>query len=342
MKSMSKKLRNSLLALTFLVFPANQAFAICEGSIINPITDVCWQCMFPMSMGGMSFGHGAGASAGEGTGTTVCSCPSSKTLMGMSVSFWEHARLNETVKDAYCFPSLGTGMNDGGGLSSLLAGSQRGGDAAEHSEYSSQQSHWFIFPVWIWLNLFTDFPCIEKKPFDVAYMTEVDPLWNDDALSFVINPEALLFGNPITQLSCVADTIAATVGSPIDSMFWCHGAWGSPYPLSGSKSDSLSMSTNAGLAARTVFKLGREMLLFDTGINECAQSGVMTPIMHKNNYRFQIARPVRGNECIPVGKPPMIWGAGKNPSLGAGKNSADNFLWVMTRARKCCIGYTAK
>ncbi len=331
-----------LLTVMTVFLSAGRAEAICKGSILNPITDVCWQCMFPMSFGGMSFGQGAGGPAGQGTGTTICSCPELKIPLGMTVSFWEHARLNETVKDPYCFPTLGTGMNDGGGLSALLAGSQRGGDAAEFSEYSSQQSHWFIFPVWVWLNLFTDFPCIEKKPFDVAYMTEVDPLWNDDALSFVINPEALLFGNPITQLSCVADTVAATTGLPINEMFWCHGAWGSPYPLSGSKADSLSLSTNAGLAARTIFKLGREGILFDTGIEECATGGIMTPIMRKNNYRFQVARPVRGNDCVPVGRPTMLWGQGKNPALGAGRNSSDNFLWVTTRARKCCVGYSVK
>jgi conjugal transfer pilus assembly protein TraU len=65
-----------------------------------------------------------------------------------------------------------------------------------------------------------DFPCTEKRDFDLAYMTEVDPLWNDDSLAFIINPEALLFGNPIAQTACVADSVAAAVYQPIDPLFW--------------------------------------------------------------------------------------------------------------------------
>ncbi|WP_072215137.1 TraU family protein [Campylobacter coli] len=44
---------------------------------------------------------------------------------------------------------------------------------------------------------------------DIAYMTEVDPLWQDDELTALINPEALLFGNPILNLACMADSASA-------------------------------------------------------------------------------------------------------------------------------------
>jgi hypothetical protein len=34
---------------------------------------------------------------------------------------------------------------------------------------------------------------------DIAYLSEVDPLWNDSTLSMLINPEAALFGNLMAQ-----------------------------------------------------------------------------------------------------------------------------------------------
>ena len=49
------------------------------------------------------------------------------------------------------------------------------------------------YPLIYWLELLMDFVCLEKGAFDVAYMTELDPLWNDDELSFILNPEAGLF-----------------------------------------------------------------------------------------------------------------------------------------------------
>lgn len=315
----------------------NTAFAVCEGTVLNPITDVCWSCMFPARIGGVAFGGGGSDYAPGGVTSPACACPTSTGFMvGVASAFWEHSRLVETVKDPYCFTTLGTGLtNPKPGFLSGEAKASENGDG----DLSFQQAHYYMFPVWTIMKLFMDFPCADKGNFDVAYMTEVDPMWNDDSLSFMINPEALLFGNPISQIACAADTVGATVGYPVDPLFWCQGSWGSFYPLSGSMAENNPLNTNAGLAARMLFKLGREAIMYDTAINKCSQTGVITPILVKSHYRFQIARPVKGNSCIPIGQPSMIWGAGKNPPSGAGVNSADNFLWVMTRARVCCVGY---
>jgi conjugal transfer pilus assembly protein TraU len=335
--------RHTLTILTILlilvtVTYAHGASGACKGQVINPVTDICWQCMFPVKMGGISYGNGAESAPGNIT-SPVCACPSGNgsLTIGVSTAFWEHARLIETVKDPFCFPVMGTGMtNPKPGFSSGEVRSKEYGD----SDYAFQQVHFFYFPAWSILRLFMDFPCAESRAFDLAYMTEVDPMWNDDSLSFIINPEALLFGNPISQLACVADSVAATISQPIDPLFWCMGSWGSFYPLTGSMIENNPLNVNAGLAARLLFKLGRETLMYDTGINQCSSAGVVTPILVKSNYRIQIARPVRGNDCIPIGRPSLIWGAAKNPPFGTATTSPDNFLWSLTRRRVCCVGYT--
>ncbi|MGC9976779.1 MAG: TraU family protein [Syntrophales bacterium] len=327
--------KSLIITAFFCIFMTSKAFALCTGTFINPVTDVCWSCLFPIQIGSVSYGNGQEDPVGP-THLPVCACVvNGAVILGIYTAFWEHARLIETVKDPYCFPALGTGMSNSS--TGTMGGESRSGDH-EDSNFSFQQTHWYIFPVWALLQLFMDLPCLEQAGFDLAYMSEVDPMWSDDSLSFMINPEALLFGNPITQLSCVADSVASTVGFPIDPLFWCFGSWGSPYPLTGSVSENIPINAHPNVAARMVFKMGREGALWDTAIDECS-SGVLTPIMVKSHYKFQIARPVMGTQCIPIGRPSLIWGAAKNPPTGNGANSPDNFLWVMTRKRVCCVGY---
>lgn len=41
-----------LLGLSHGVMAAPDAGAVaCEGRFVNPITDICWRCMFPLSLG---------------------------------------------------------------------------------------------------------------------------------------------------------------------------------------------------------------------------------------------------------------------------------------------------
>ena len=60
------------------------------------------------------------------------------------------------------------------------------------------------------MELLTDMACLEQSSFDIAYVTEIDPLWQDDVLTALINPEVALFANPIAQVACAADCGAAT------------------------------------------------------------------------------------------------------------------------------------
>jgi conjugal transfer pilus assembly protein TraU len=309
----------------------------CKGTPLNPVTDVCWRCIFPVKIGGrVSVGGGGQQELAEANENPFCACGGAGSFTaGVRVSFWEPARMVETVKNAYCFPGLGAGLpNPAPGTLNGSQGTQAAG--GENSHFA--QAHYYIFPVWSMLELFADFPCLEEAGFDLAYMTEIDPMWNSDVLSFFINPEAILFGNPIAQLACLPDSIAASAGYPLDPLFWCMGSWGSAYPLSGSSTMVNPTAANAGLAARMIYKLGRELLLFDPSVDVCG--AVPTPVWVKSHYRLQIARPVRGDGYIPIGRSDLLWGGGKNPVAGTGNNSPDNFLWMIFRRTSCCVGYS--
>ena len=161
----------------------------------------------------------------------ICLCPKPPLpapVPGIAGGFWEPVRLVDVTKRPFCFVNVDgmefdPGIDIGGGDASKSDG--KGG--------GSWHVHWYIYPLIYWLELIVDFLCLEQMSFDIFWITEIDPLWQDDALTFLLNPEAILFGNPIAQAACAADCVKSTTGLPFDSLFWCSGCQGGMYPLNG-------------------------------------------------------------------------------------------------------------
>jgi len=322
-----------IISVFILVLFIFQGFAEadCKSSVFNPISEICWQCVFPVRIGGMAkIGSSPDLNDFDNIKSPVCVC---NRIFGLNVSFWEPARLVETVKDPYCFNVIGAEVS--AGSEGLLSG---GYNQDKTNPMVFQQSHWYMFPIWGILDIFIDMPCFEMGGIDVGYITEIDPTWNNDVLAFIINPEAILFANPYTKLACISDSISSTAGLSLSPMFWCMGSWGSAYPLSGHLSSDTFISGNAGIAARMIYKMSREMALWDTALNECGP--VMMPIWIKNHYRIHTMKPVRDYTCHPIGRAGLLWSSMKNPPGGASGNAADNFDWMIFRKKLCCAGYT--
>lgn len=316
-----------LYTLLGLLLFASMSYGGQCGPALNPITDVSWQCIFPMRIGGLIQTNAGGSGLDDDPDTIsnpVCLCGGT---VGVTMSFWEPARMIDTVTDPYCFGAIGQKLTNpkpgqlAGGLTRTETGSK-----------AFQQMHYYMFPVWAILDLFTDLPCTDQTGFDIAMITEVLPHWNNEILAMLLNPEAVLFGNPVTQMACAADAAAAAVGLPINKLFWCQGSLPSVYPLSGSITATDYVEANAALAGRGIFMMGRIGALMDPGVNECGV--VPTPIWRKRNSRLQLAKPVKSGSCIPIGKPGLTWTAFKNPPM-----AGDNFSWMLFRKNKCCVGY---
>jgi len=313
--------------------------------MLNPISDVDWECIFPIKIAGITI-SGSPSEGGEKGDkdpsqenttpkTPICVCTDPFPRVGITVSLWEPARLLEIVTDPYCFPTIGTSLNES--VAPQLAGvraSQYIGyptrTAAENTTFF--QAHYYIFPVWAAMELLLDLICLESSGFDLAYITELDPLWQDPALAGVIAPEAILFANPVAQMSCASDSIAAAKGKVIDYLYWCMGSWGSPYHLSGGISDTDEVAAAAGTAARMLYKLHRMGLLWGTVGTEGMCGKYPMPIWRKSQYKLQIAQPVHGT-CHCIGKTGLLWSYAKNPPV-PGKVS--NFNFMVWRKRDCC------
>ncbi len=324
-----------MLIAVLMLAMIRDASALCApGRFMNPVTDICWDCMFPMKIGGLTIVPGL-PDEPDLTSIPVCACPFPPPIFwrpGITFSFWEPARYAETVKDPYCFPSLGFGLSNPSG--GFLGGT---GDSDTVAGKTFQQAHYFIYPVMTIMELFTDVSCLELSGFDVGYMTEVDPSWNQDYLMAILDPKVFLVANPIAQMSCIADSVASNLDFPLDFMFWCMGSWGSAYPVTGNNQDHDYTQGNIGIAYRLLYKLAGFGLVCDVDNPVTLCTCLPLPLLIKHNYRLQEAMPVPDWICHGVGTSDLVWGVGKNPPFVGLGTAADNFVWMIFRKRGCCM-----
>jgi conjugal transfer pilus assembly protein TraU len=316
---------SAILSL-FISLVVNEAQEQCTGRFVNPITDVCWECLFPISIGGVEISQGIAPDAGN-SGSPICMCGVPVPRIGVSTGFWEPVRLVDVTKEPFCFPTLG-GMQMGMGMDlgrGSSPGSNNNGTAFWHI-------HYYVYPLVYWLELITDFACMEMDSFDIAYMTELDPLWGDDSLTFLLNPEAVLFSNPIAQAACSADCIKSSIGTPFDELFWCAGCQGSMYPLDGHIQGHVGSIQSALLATeRFIYKMHREGLAFGTIGSEALCQKYPMPVMKKSQYRSQLIVPVP-SDCYQFGKTTTLYEAGKEIPI-----TGEDFGFLIWRKRNCCV-----
>ena len=180
--------RSLLMLLLSFCFAASASAGNCKGRIINPITDVCWSCVFPIKLGGVTLSSGNNADP-ETDANRLCLCASGANLtVGLNMSFWEPLRTAGVVRTPYCFPSLG-GMELNVGIRAPAHGrTPNKSTSAQRSSF--YQVHWYFTPWLFILEVFLDTKCLEQSAWDLAYMTELDPLWDDSVTTFFLNPDA--------------------------------------------------------------------------------------------------------------------------------------------------------
>ena len=330
------KLKNtSVIILFFTLFFMQTAFSndsLCHGSFINPITDVCWSCLFPITIGAIPVVQST-ISDTDNPSIPLCACGTPFPRIGISTGFWEPMAMVDVTRHPFCMVNLGGfQLNIGAEY-----GTGRVETASSDDNSSMYYVHWYQFPLLYWLNSIIDGLCLDTGDLDIAYLTELDPTWNDDELGFIIDPEALLFGNLLAQSACAADSLAASLSKSIDDLFWCAGAQGSMYPLNGHIQEHVGgVQASTLLTERMAYKMHRERVIVDS----VAQNSPAlcypdpSPIIPKSRYRYQMLNPVpttgQGG-CHPFGATTATWGAGHEiPFKG------EDFGYLVFRKRNCC------
>jgi len=336
-----KALRLFLLGLvavlaTALMTPAAQAQSTCSGKFVNPITDVCWSCLFPLSVGALKIWPSTRPDTAN-PASPICACGNPVPRIGIAAGFWEPVRLADVSTKPWCFVNLG-GMKIAPGFDigqGHLEGPSAIGGKAQNS--SKWHVHWYVYPLLYWMEILTDFLCFEQASFDIAYMTEIDPLWQDDTLTALINPEAVLFSSPIAQAACAGDCIASTVGLPLDPVFWCAGCQGPMYPVNGNVAASIGHVQASRLAlARFAFKIHREGLAWGTMGSKGLCNKYLMPVLRKQQYRVQMVNPIPTvagpGACTPLGASTMPPTSGR-----AFPVKGEDMGYLVWRKRNCCV-----
>jgi len=270
------------------------------------IDRICWSCLFPIALMGVELFNINGAAAPEGHANRgVCVCHGSwKELklptIGFSLGYWQPARLLELTRLPYCFPGLG-------GLRATMSLSTAGGAAqvgilSSHevdqtlTEIDFVNIHYYAFPLFAILELL-DLPSCNPDgymTFDLLQIGEAYPNWYSDELSFLVQPESLVFANPFAQAAAMLECgYIAAMDKPIDNWWWTAGCWGMVYPFSGNMPVSSQIVNNWSLAStKFLYMLGRLKMIRRTVGNDALCDAQDMPILLKSQYRMQMAFPV--------------------------------------------------
>jgi len=310
----------------------------CHGKFLNPVTDVNWKTLFPLKIAGSTVGDPDKDNATPKTKSKpICTCSDPIPRVGVPIGFFEAFRTADVTTRPYCMVSLG-------GFQMNLSKTARKGyvhnkTSGKINEKSSfYHVHWIEYPALAWLNFLTNMGCVSpSSELDIAYMTELDPLWDNEVLGVNLTPEAFLFaGNPLAEVACTADCIKSSVGCAINSLFWCSGCRGGVYPLTGFVGKSRGgVYDTVKVLEKFIFKMHRELLLHGS-VGTSGLCGLYPmPWWRKDQYKIQMAYPkVEKNTRIasnPIGRTTVHWEPNKAYPI-----KGEDFSYVIWRRRDCC------
>lgn len=311
--------------------------AVCTGKFPNLITDVCYDCMFPISLAGNLISIGvSGDDYDSGAGASpVCACVSNLSV-GTPMSFWEPTFMVDVTNKPGCMPLLG-GIDISTPFNSLEYGAEQRSAAPSGSLRKSAFMHVneYINPMMTALGVISDSPCLDQRGFDVPFISWADPTWNDDALAMILTPYGYAFAGIPSIAAEAPDAIAATTGFPTASLFWVAGAWGPMYPVTGNVATTNSPEQTAHLlTARLFAKLHAAGVQQSTAgldaLRSCGAMGLPEFLMDKRQYKTNRVFPFPDNTCTPFGRTLLL------QEKGAARPQDKDYGYFIFRKKDCC------
>lgn len=328
----------SILSLTVAADSTVELGKCQDASILDSsmFSDVPWNAMYPIKLAGITLGPDGSGAPDDATDKVFCACQDDLGIFvpGFTQSMYEPSRLIELVREPDCMMTLGgaeMNMTNGRARGNSGQNETSEGDSAAFWHY-----HYYAFPLLLLLEMVVANRCGDGYlDMDLLYISELDPTWNDSELAFFANPEAAIFSNPISIAACMTDAAAATVGRPLDSLFWCAGAWGELYPLTGYRTSKSSIPTKTSLlATRSVAALHRRLLARTTMGDDALCESPIFPTIPKTQYKMNMMYPVaeRG-DAHQMGEPALLWGEWRNVP------SKEDNVYMLWKYNDCCMTY---
>lgn len=328
-----------ILAATALIGSAAAVHASDPGchnaEVIGPklITDICWSCIFPLRVAGVPISGPGGTMPDEAVSTPLCFCTDNLGVPrpGVTTSMWEPARLVEFQR----VPGCASALNGVRFPFNRLFQGHHGDAVYDGGDGSFMHYHYYAFPLLTMLDLYATSGCNPDgyHDFDLMYLSEVDPTWNNDELAFFTNPEAAVVANPAAALACTPDAVSSSAGAPIKQLFWCVGSWGSIYPLSGHHNGGNGVLRDSSLlTTRVLAALHRRGLARGTMGSTAMCGGEFKFTLPKTQYKFTLLYPVpETNSSHVIGESLLTWGIARTiPAVG------QDPVYTIWRWKDCC------
>ena len=87
-----------MLCAALLSPSAGAADAECQGNFVNPITDVCWECLFPISIGSVALMSGPAPDTSNPS-MPIQICPMGILYrVGLAIGYWEPMALTDVTR----------------------------------------------------------------------------------------------------------------------------------------------------------------------------------------------------------------------------------------------------
>ncbi len=316
---------------------------VCTGTFYNPLLMTNWEDLFPIVIMGISLGGGVDSPMIHEP--PICECPINFppfiTVPGIGVTFWEPLYIAELVRVPGCMPTLGGIDAFGAPFTSEMGAGNGDVDATGSAKgrATSEQSlqvHWYVYPLFELINLVSSMVCMNTSTgYNLAFVTEPDPVWQNDTWADFMSPESAIFDSFPLQAACMADDLSSSFGFPIDALFWCAGTWGSVYPFSASANDASSdQQANTLVLSHFLFMEARAGALWDTIGPQAICFSVPNPIWMKSQFRVDPIFPLPTYGLpVNIGMPPIEWGYFPPENYPLFESGA----YLIWNAQQCCI-----
>jgi conjugal transfer pilus assembly protein TraU len=306
----------------------------CHGQVFNPVSDPDWNNIFPITIMGASGGPNADPPLMYYAPWCVCPGIFGIPSPGVTVTYWQPMYIAEIQKIAGCASSLG-GTQLLSGYDGLNSEQGFFGSAKEATQSTRMQLHWYEYPIFSLLDMLRGLACRSGDGFNLAYMSEVDPTWQDDVWAGIYNPEAGLFANLIAQTACIVDSVAADIDFPLDPLFWCSGTWGGVYPMAGTANQAIdTFQLNNLVMAKFLARQARLGLAWQTIGPDTICGAHVNPIWVKSQYRVNQVYPIaRHGAPLVIGAQPIK----QLPPMVTNTPGLDDTVNLIWEGQECCI-----
>lgn len=177
--------------------------------------------------------------------------------------------------------------------------------------------------------------CFVPKKDNIISFSEFSPIYQNDFLSAIFNPETILTANPIATQSCMAESASLQGKINIDSLFWCAGSWGHLFPISQNVGSGDRLSAQGLITSRKLYSMFKKGQLLNTSGPHMTQGACLptySPILPKSQINLVPLYPSSGKRKFPIGY------SSKNFSLSSQKFKSKSFqIYGVYQKTNCCF-----